>query len=70
MKTATLESLITTSDVANVTGLKAQTLAKMRTEGRGPRFIKLDGGKVCYRPSDIAAWLERNAHNSTSTATA
>ena len=32
------------------------TLAHWRSEGRGPRFIKL-GAKVAYRGSDLNEWL-------------
>ncbi len=32
------------------------TLAHWRSEGRGPRFIKL-GSKVAYRGSDLNSWL-------------
>ena len=32
------------------------TLAHWRSEGRGPRFVKL-GAKVAYRGSDLNEWL-------------
>ena len=33
------------------------TLAHWRSEGRGPKFIKL-GAKVAYRGSDLNEWLQ------------
>ena len=51
------DKLYLTSDPA----LKAigpySTLAHWRSEGRGPKFIKL-GSKVAYRGSDLNEWLE------------
>ena len=50
------DRLYLTSDSA----LKAigpySTLAHWRSEGRGPRFIKL-GAKVAYRGRDLNEWL-------------
>jgi len=34
-----------------------QTLARMRTEGRGPRYLKI-GGRVFYRLTDLDAYIE------------
>ena len=51
------DKLYLTSDPA----LKAigpySTLAHWRSEGRGPKFIKL-GAKVAYRGRDLNEWLE------------
>ena len=33
------------------------TLAHWRSEGRGPKYIKV-GGKVAYRGSDLNEWLD------------
>lgn len=38
-------------------GMAEQTLARMRTEGRGPRYLKV-GGRVFYRLTDLDAYLE------------
>ena len=50
------DKLYLTSDPA----LKAigpySTLAHWRSEGRGPKFVKL-GSKVAYRGSDLNEWL-------------
>ena len=46
-------------------GLSASTLNKWRTQGRGPRFVKL-GRAVCYRAGDLDAWLQDQVRGSTS----
>jgi predicted DNA-binding transcriptional regulator AlpA len=46
-------------------GLSASTLNKWRTQGIGPRFVKL-GRAVCYRTVDLDAWLQENVRGSTS----
>ena len=54
-----------THEAANRTGLSASTLRKLRLTGRGPKFLKL-GRSVRYRETDIEAWLEARAVQSTS----
>lgn len=34
-----------------------KTLAQWRYLGRGPRYLKLEGGHIRYRRSDVDAWL-------------
>ncbi|CAN5462011.1 hypothetical protein BH11PLA2_BH11PLA2_51640 [soil metagenome] len=41
-------------------GLKGQTLAIWRMNGKGPRYLKI-GRLVKYRISDLEAWLESRA---------
>ena len=38
-------------------GLSASTLNKMRSEGRGPRYMRL-GSRVFYRRQDLDAYVE------------
>jgi len=45
--------------------LSVQSLAKMRLDGRGPRFLKL-GSRVGYRRSSIDEWLKEHERTSTS----
>ncbi|KDE90589.1 hypothetical protein DF40_022480 [Stenotrophomonas maltophilia M30] len=45
------------SDAAKYLGLGVSTLDKMRTEGRGPRYLKV-GNRVFYREADLDAYLE------------
>ncbi len=45
------------SEAAIYLGMAEQTLARMRTEGRGPRYLKI-GGRVFYRLTDLDAYIE------------
>jgi predicted DNA-binding transcriptional regulator AlpA len=57
--------LITTAQAATIVRLSPNTLDKMRVTGRGPKYLKV-GRRVFYRPEDLDAWLNSNAHSSTS----
>jgi len=46
-------------------GITAETLANWRHRGFGPRFLKI-GGRVRYRLTDIAEFLDAQTRNSTS----
>ena len=41
------------------------TLARWRTTGEGPRFIKR-GGRIYYRTQDLDAWMTEGEARSTS----
>lgn len=43
-------------NAAGYTGLSEKTLAMMRCEGTGPKFIKR--GRVFYFKEDLDAWLQ------------
>lgn len=64
-----MTELLSTQDAAKVVGLSPQTLAILRVEGGGPRYVKL-GRSVRYDPADLAAWVEANKRASTSENTA
>nr|WP_294973698.1 helix-turn-helix domain-containing protein [uncultured Pseudomonas sp.] len=50
--------LLTPTDTANILGLSPRTLATWRSTGRhGLPFIRC-GGRIRYRRSDLATWLE------------
>jgi hypothetical protein len=53
-----------TEGAAAYTGFEAGYLAKLRTIGGGPTFIKT--GAVRYDPDDLDAWLESRKRISTS----
>lgn len=55
----------TTREAADRLGLKPNTLEVWRVQGRGPRFIKIEGA-VRYDDDDLAAYEEENRFNSTS----
>lgn len=44
-------------EAAKYIGLSPKTLAQMRCQGRGPRFIKR-AGRVFYRIDDLRRWIE------------
>jgi predicted DNA-binding transcriptional regulator AlpA len=55
--------LLTEAEAAAMLRLAPATLRGWRCAGRGPGFVKI-GGRVCYRRSDIEAFIaagERNA---------
>jgi predicted site-specific integrase-resolvase len=52
-----VEKLLTTSEAAELLRLKTNSLEVWRCQGRGPRFIKLEGA-VRYRLEDLKDYLE------------
>ena len=59
--------LLTTAEAAALLRVHPQTLASMRVEGRGPKYI--GGGdlrRVLYRRVEIERWLSANERTSTS----
>jgi len=65
--------LKTTTDLAEILGVRKQTLRRWRQEGRGPLFVRFGYGRnacVRYRDVDIDAWLTENTFQMTSAATA
>ena len=56
-----------TCNAANYTGLAEKTLAMLRCNGTGPKFIKR--GRIFYFQSDIDDWMNANGRM-TSTAQA
>ena len=54
------ERLLTTAEVAEWLNLPEGTLRHWRHVHRGPPSLTL-GSRVRYRPSEVAAWLERGA---------
>ena len=52
-----LEPLLSTPDVARITGRSVSTLEKDRLFGTGPAFVKI-GRLVKYRPRDVREWLQ------------
>jgi predicted site-specific integrase-resolvase len=52
-------------DAARRLGVESSTLANWRWRGAGPRYLKV-GGRVRYRASDLAAYLDAQTRASTS----
>jgi predicted DNA-binding transcriptional regulator AlpA len=57
--------IVTPHQAARMVGLTIHTLQRMRTEGTGPRFIKLGKRRVGYRECDLNEWLESRVATST-----
>jgi excisionase family DNA binding protein len=49
--------LLTAEQVAEITGLSAETLAQWRSQRKGIPFLKLSRNVVRYREADLDAWL-------------
>jgi len=49
--------LLTTKEAAEFLRLKPHTLENMRSDGKGPIFMKL-GGRVFYHRADLKTWLD------------
>jgi predicted DNA-binding transcriptional regulator AlpA len=56
--------LLTEEDAGNFLKLAPATLRNMRTQGRGPSFIKV-GGLVRYRHADLVDWIESRVRRTT-----
>lgn len=57
--------LLSTNEAADYLGLHPTTLATWRTQGRGPRFVKVGSRNVRYRANEIERWLDENQRDST-----
>lgn len=49
--------LMTVREFCELTGLTPGQAAQLRYMGHGPRFVKVTGRQVRYRPEDVEAWL-------------
>jgi excisionase family DNA binding protein len=63
---ALLARLLTTEDVAEITGLSPETLAQWRWLKKEIPFLRLGTKCVRYRQSDIDAWLAKRLVSVTS----
>jgi excisionase family DNA binding protein len=59
------DKMLTTEEAAVVCGLSPRTLEKLRSEGGGPRFLKIRR-KVKYRERELDEWIARSVRVSTS----
>ncbi len=55
------DELLTTAQVAKITGVSARTLEGWRRRGEGPPYVKLAPHTVRYDPEALAAWLRMKA---------
>jgi len=66
-QTTKTTGLIAAAQAAAYLGLKPQTLAKMRLQGKSPAYHKI-GSRVLYDVADIDAWIAERKLRSTSDA--
>jgi predicted DNA-binding transcriptional regulator AlpA len=62
--------LHTAREVAALLRIKDQTLRRWRSEGRGPRFLRLGDprrGRVRYARHDVAEWITARARDGAGT---
>ena len=55
--------LYTTRDAAKKLCISPQTLEKWRTQGRGPRLVRLENKLVRYRELDLDAFVNGGEHD-------
>lgn len=48
-----------TKEAARIVNCSHRTLEGMRSRGRGPRYIILEGGGIRYRRQDLIEWIEQ-----------
>ena len=66
VQAALATKLLTTDDVAEMTGLSPETLAQWRWLKKEIPFVRLGKKCVRYRQSDIDAWVEKRLVSVTS----
>jgi Helix-turn-helix domain len=64
------EPLATPDEVAAYIRRPPRLLADWRSRGRGPDYIKIEGGQIRYDWSDVRAWLARQRHDTSASASA
>ncbi len=57
------ERLLTTGQVATLTGMSMSWLEKGRIYGWGPKYLRLSAGAIRYRWSDILTYLKERECN-------
>jgi len=60
-----MSELLTPEEAAKIMGRAVTTLQSMRSNGGGPKFIKVGHRTVRYKREDIMAWLEQRTFNNT-----
>jgi predicted DNA-binding transcriptional regulator AlpA len=55
--------LLTDLEVAGALKMSRQTLANWRSDGRGPRFVKIGPRIVRYHRADLEAWIEEQGQS-------
>jgi len=53
---------LTPSEVASILGIEPETLAKWRSAGKGPSYVKIGGKNVRYTREAIDSYILANTH--------
>ena len=61
-----LGALMTETEAAEYLRLTPRALQSWRTQGRGPRFVRISARAVRYRVVDLKNWVEGRLRSSTS----
>jgi predicted DNA-binding transcriptional regulator AlpA len=56
------DELLTTEELAARLKMSVGTLMNWRSQGKGPRFLKLEDDTVRYRMLDVVEWEEKNTN--------
>ena len=59
-----IEKVYTVDELAEYLSMNPQTLSNWRTQGYGPKFVKV-GRNVRYREGDINDWMESQVASET-----
>lgn len=51
--------ILTTEEVASSLEVTEHTLAMWRSEGKGPKFVRLGRG-IFYRRADVQEWIDKS----------
>ncbi len=54
------DRLLKPKQVAELLGCQMETLARWRCKGIGPKYEKLETGRIRYKESEIQKWLDVN----------
>lgn len=60
MDTAQTEKLLTSEEVAQIVGVGTEQVKIWRSNGQGPKYLKLGHRTVRYKRADVEAWLDQN----------
>ncbi|EJU14238.1 phage transcriptional regulator, AlpA [Sphingomonas sp. LH128] len=61
----TVPALLTPAQTGEVLGVGVKTLERWRSEGTGPRFVKLSPGTVRYRALDLNVFIAERIKSNT-----
>lgn len=59
------QHLATGNEVAEYLGITPNALAKMRMDGSGPEFIRVNSRTIRYQWATVNKWLESRTHTTT-----